>query len=153
MHDTSIKYLTPAAMAALEGCSVATIRARLKAGHYPGAFQLQPSGYWRVPNPAYVAPAPRPARPEPEPAPVSLDLTAARALGTLASLPTRPARAAAVALQHLTRTVQRHAMIADGGVCASCLWPYPCEQLEDALHTLEATLAALGPDYTLGGVR
>lgn len=154
MQETSLEYLTPAAMAALEGCSVATIRARLKAGHYTGAFQLQPSGYWRIPNPAYVAQASRSTPPAREPAATNLDLTTAKALGTLAALPTRPARAAAVALQHLTRTVQRHGMTADGGqVCACCLWPYPCEQLVDSLTTLEDTLAALGSDYTLGGVR
>ena len=81
-------------------------------------------------------------------------LPTAKALGDLAALPTRPARAAAVALQHLTRIVQRHAATAPGGqLCACCLWPYPCEQLVETLTTLEDTLAALGPDYTVGGDR
>ena len=70
------------------------------------------------------------------------------------SLPTRPARAASIALQALTRTVDRHATANDTGeLCATCLWPYPCGELWDALTALDRTLDALGPEYAPGGAR
>jgi hypothetical protein len=143
---SEIKYLTVAQVAELEGVSVSTIRARCKAGRFEGAWQLPRSGMWRIPNPDYDEATAYKPRTYPAAPAVTLDERIAAALADLAPNHRRPARAAAVGLQTLSRLYREHSTRTPEGACGGCYWPAPCATNVRARTAVEAVLVELGAD-------